>query len=279
MNAKAFEWLTNDQIKIYAVDWTIDQPKGVIALIHGLGEHCRRYDHLAQYFNQKGYAVVGYDRRGHGQSGGKRGHTTSFDAFLDEITQLLEATRERYPNSPLYLYGHSMGGNLTLNYFLRRKPTGIKGVIVTGTWIKLATNPPFFLLLIGKLMRRIYPGFSQKSGLDASLISSVASEVKTYVDDPLVHDHITSATGIDMLYAAEYLENYRGAFSVPLLMMHGEKDQIIAAEGSAAFAKQITGQVEYKEWKDLYHEIHNEANPTMIFDYTYNWMEKIEELA
>ena len=87
-----FNWKTKDGIEIYAVNWKVEQPKAVVALIHGLGEHSRRYDHLAAYFNQKDYAVVGYDRRGHGLSKGKRGHTKNYDSFLDEVADLLAET-------------------------------------------------------------------------------------------------------------------------------------------------------------------------------------------
>ena len=82
MSIKEFSWLTKDQLNIHAVEWSIEQPQAVMALVHGLGEHCRRYDHLAHFFNDKGYAFIGYDRRGHGRSEGKRGHTLDFEAFL-----------------------------------------------------------------------------------------------------------------------------------------------------------------------------------------------------
>jgi Lysophospholipase len=275
MSIKEFSWLTKDQLKIHAVDWSIEQPQAVIALVHGLGEHCRRYDHLARFFNDKAYAFVGYDRRGHGRSEGKRGHTLDFEAFLDEVQSLLEHCQKKYPGLPVFLYGHSMGGNLALNYMLKRKPSGIKGLIVTGAWIKLATNPPIFLIWLGKLMRMIYPAFSQPSGLDAQHISSLPKEVEAYVNDPLIHDKLTSATGIDMMKAANDLAAYRGDFAVPLLMMHGEKDMIIAPEGSRDFAQNVSGPITHKEWPELYHEIHNEANAQEIFNYTLNWMKAI----
>jgi len=74
--------------------------------------------------------MVGYDRRGHGKSEGKRGHTTNYEALLEEIDQLLTHTRERYAGRPVYIYGHSQGGHLVLSYMLRRKPD-VKGIIAT----------------------------------------------------------------------------------------------------------------------------------------------------
>ncbi|MEM9823745.1 MAG: lysophospholipase [Bacteroidota bacterium] len=273
MSTKEFSWQTKDQLKIYAVEWSVEQPKAVIALVHGLGEHCRRYDHLARFFNDQGYAMLGYDRRGHGRSEGKRGHTTSYAAFLDEVQTLVSHCKDKFPDCPLFLYGHSMGGNLALNYLLQRQPKDIKGIVVTGAWIKLATNPPAFLLWLGKLMRIIYPAFTQPNGLDANHISTVKKEVDAYANDPLVHDKVTSATGIDMLKAGNFLATYRGNFSVPLLMMHGGEDKIIDPAGSRDFCQNVSGLVQHKEWPNLYHEIHNEANADEIFNFALQWME------
>lgn len=275
MNTKEFSWLTKDQLNIHAVDWSIEQPQAVIALVHGLGEHCRRYDHLARFFNDNAFAMVGYDRRGHGRSEGKRGHTLDFEVLLDEVQTLLQHCQKKYPDLPVFLYGHSMGGNLALSYMLQRKPAGIKGVIVTGAWIKLATNPSAFLIWLGRLMRKIYPAFSQPNGLNPKHICTVPKEVDAYVNDPLVHDKITSATGIDMMKAGDALADYRGDFPVPLLMMHGEQDMIIAPQGSRDFAQNVKGSITHKEWPQLYHEIHNEANAQAIFNYTLNWMKEI----
>ena len=124
-------------------------------------------------------------------------------------------------------------------------------------------------------MRMIYPAFSQPSGLNANHISSVPKEVEAYVNDPLIHDKVTSATGIDMMKAANDLSAYRGNFEVPLLMMHGEKDMIIDPQGSRDFVQNVSGSITHKEWPKLYHEIHNEANAQEIFNYTLNWMKAI----
>ncbi|MFT7603149.1 MAG: acylglycerol lipase, partial [Saprospiraceae bacterium] len=106
-----FNWQTKDGITIFGKEWKTENPKAVIALVHGFGEHCMRYDAMANYYNRKGYAMIGYDRRGHGQSTGPRGFTPNFEAYLDEVAALIEAGKKRYPGKPIILYGHSMGGN------------------------------------------------------------------------------------------------------------------------------------------------------------------------
>ena len=116
-------------------------PKAAIMLVHGHGEHVARYDHVAAALTEKGYAMLGFDLRGHGKSGGPRGHTPSYDALMDDIASFSQQTDQRYAGLPRFLYGHSLGGNLVLNYALRRKPD-LHGVIATGPWLKLAFDPP-----------------------------------------------------------------------------------------------------------------------------------------
>ena len=109
-------------------------------------------------------------------------------------------------------------------------------------------------------MVHIYPGFSQPNGLDPKQITTVPEEVEAYVNDPLVHDRVTSATGIGVLNAAERIIAFQGALPVPLLVYHGEKDPIVDVAGSRKLVKRISGDVRYQEWPGLYHETHYEAN-------------------
>ena len=197
MTTNEFSWTTPDKINIYAKEWKVEFPKAVIALIHGLGEHCNRYNHVAEYFAQHNIAMVGYDRRGHGQSAGKKGHTPNYEAFLQEVDTLIEVTKNRYPVSPILLYGHSMGGNILLKYLISRNPN-VAGAISSGAFIEFPDAPPALLIMIGKLMRRIYPAFSQSNNLNANGICQDKKVVDAYIADPLVHDlsliHISEPT-------------------------------------------------------------------------------------
>ncbi len=267
-----FSWDTSDNIPIYGLEWKPnDEPKGVIALVHGLGEHCNRYQHVAEFYAKAGFATVAYDRRGHGKSGGKRGHTSSFNAFLDEITQLLDEVSERYPNLPVILYGHSMGGNLVLNYLIRKNPS-IKLLIATAPWIKLAFEPSKFMVTLGRLSRKIAPGLTQPSGLNVDHISKDKKEVEKYSNDPLVHGKITSATGMDMMDAAQYLVDFSGVLPVPTLLMHAEEDQLTSMKGTEAFSKKAQGDITFKVWENMYHEIHNEVDREKVFQFTLDWI-------
>jgi len=272
MKNNEFSWVSTDDIKIYGKEWSVDNPKAVICMVHGLGEHINRYDHVANYFRNKNIAFVGYDRRGHGQSGGPKGRTSSYEAFLDEVTELLQYANEHYPQKPIFLYGHSMGGNITLCHLIKKQPN-VVGVIVTGSLIRLPKDPPKLQLLAGKWINKI-GGFVQGNGLDVNHISKDKNEVKKYNEDPLVHDRLGSRTGIQMLEVANWLANYNGGIKTPTLVMHGGEDQITSPMGSKQFTTNNDGDITYKEWNGMYHEIHNESAQKEVFDYTYDWMNK-----
>lgn len=267
----AFSWTTNDHLTIYGIDWPCPQPRAVVGIVHGLGEHVHRYEHVVAHFHKHQLAAIGYDRRGHGRSGGQRGHTLGIEAFLDEIAHLAVEAEARYPGVPLVLYGHSMGGNLLLNYILRRHPT-IQGAIVTAPHITLAFQPSALMVGMGKLMKNIFPGFTQANGLDVNQLSRDKAVIAAYQADPHVHDRLTAKTGMCMLDAAAFLNQYSGAFPVPLLLMHGAADGITSPDGTRAFASRISGPVTLKIWDGLYHEIHNEPEQAQVLDTMTDWI-------
>ncbi len=272
MTIENFSWTNSNNLRIQGRHWPVEKPKAVISLVHGFGEHIGRYEHVAAYFNERNTAVIGYDRSGHGLSEGKRGHTKNYAVLLDEIGELIRQTRGRYPGVPLVLYGHSQGGNLALNYALRRE-AGLSGIVATGPWIKLAFEPSGFLVFLGKLTRMIYPAFSQPNNLNADHLSTDAEVGKAYVADPLVHNRVTSETGLSMIESGAYLDQYKGPFPCPLLLMHGGADQITSPEATRDFASRLEGDVTLKIWDGLYHEIHNEYRQAEVLDAIWSWMQ------
>lgn len=264
------KWTTNDQKKIYGSYWLIEKPKAIIGIVHGLGEHCRRYDHVATYFNQQGYSVLGYDRHGHGRSDGPRGHASSYEVYLDEIDLLLGKMNDLNPAIPALLYGHSMGGQLVLLHVLQRQPN-LKALISSAPVIRLAFDPPAFTLILGKLMRQIFPGFSQPNGLDPAALSHDPEVVKAYIEDPLVHNKVSTVTALGTLQNAKWLDNYSGQMPVPTLLMHGQEDKITSCAGTQDFHQRV-GNTDFKMWEGSFHEIHNELNKAEVLQFTSRWV-------
>src|SRR5260370_18654840 len=150
-------WEDKDGLKFFMRGWEpVKKPKALVCLIHGLGEHTGRYGHVGEAFTRAGYALVGFDLRGHGKSGGPRGFIPSYAALMADISEFLGLMAKRYPRLPRFLYGHSLGGTLVLNYCLRLKPK----VAVGFPWahgVELKPPPPPPPKAWGAVLRRAPP--------------------------------------------------------------------------------------------------------------------------
>ncbi|MFZ5648849.1 MAG: alpha/beta hydrolase [Bacillota bacterium] len=268
-----YGWRAEDGINIHARRWEPDSgPKGVVCLVHGFGEHSGRYHHVASYLTGAGYAVASFDHRGHGKSGGQRGHTTSYQAIMEDIDLLLDDAGHRYPGLPCFIYGHSMGGNLALNYTLRRKPP-LLGVIATSPWLRLSASPPAALLAAARVLNKLAPSYPLPNSLDAKGLSHDPEVVRAYDSDPLVNRKITTRLFFSIHDAGLWALDHASEFHLPLLLMHGGTDPITSPEASSQFAGRIPGRCTLKIWEGLYHELHNEPQKGEIIGFIVNWLD------
>jgi acylglycerol lipase len=262
-----------DGIQFYFQGWQPEiPPKAVVCLVHGLGEHTGRYAHVAAALNDAGYALLGFDLRGHGKSGGPRGHTPTYDALMDDIGRLLDETAMRYPALSRFLYGHSLGGNLVLNHALRRKPQ-IAGVVATSPAIRTATPPPSSQITLAKLMNRIQPAMQMANGLALDGLARDPEVIRAYTNDPLVHNKISVRLALEMLQAGEWALAHAAEFSLPLLLTHGSADKITSATASVEFAQKVPGDCTFKLWDGFYHETHNEPEKAKVLAFIVDWLQ------
>jgi alpha-beta hydrolase superfamily lysophospholipase len=268
-----YKWKSYDGLAYYACSWTLkNNPIAVICLVHGIGEHCSRYEDWIIRFVNSGYHVLSFDYRGHGKSEGKRGHTPSYDSFMNDVELLLKKSQEIFPGIPLILYGHSMGGNLVLNYVLRKNPE-IKGIIVTSPWIRLAFEPPAFKVFLAKIMKGIFPGLIQSTGLKTKDLTRNDLVVDKYEKDELVHGKISVRTFFEVYNAGYWLLDHADEIKTPLLLMHGSADGISSSKASIEFKENGNDKITLKIWDGFFHELHNEAENELVFKYIKNWLE------
>ena len=267
------EWQTKDGVSLYAQGWEPDdKPAAVIGMIHGLGEHLGRYSHLAKFLTDHRFAYVGFDLRGHGKTPGQRGHVPSFETFMQDINLLLDQTGIRYPGLPKFLYGHSLGGILVLNYCLRRQPE-LAGVIITGLSLRTALEEQTAKVAFAKIAGTILPRLSLPTGLNANDLSRNPDVVQAYQNDPLVHGRATLRMAKETLDAIPFIFENAAEFRYPILLMHGKEDRLAYPRGSqefAALAKQA--DITLKFWDGAYHELHNEPEQEQVFDYLLEWL-------
>lgn len=272
MKQEEMKWTTFDGLPLFAQRWEPDSgAKGVINLVHGLGEHSGRYKLWAERFINAGYALVSFDLRGHGRSGGQRGDTPSFDHFTDDISILLEKTKEMYPGIPTFIYGHSLGGMLVLFYLIQRQPN-LKGAIVTSPGLRTMVDQQKVKIAAVRILGTLLPKASIPNGLEIEGLSRDDTVIEAYRNDPLVHDKVSLRMGKGMIETIEFIFNNAAKISIPLLLMHGSGDRICYASGSEELASLMDEDCSLKLFEGCYHELHNEPEKDDVFKFLMEWI-------
>lgn len=266
-------WKTADGAGLFARCWRPhSDAAGVICLIHGLGEHSGRYEDVAARYTGAGYAMLAFDLRGHGRSSGPRGHYPAFEAALDDIGLLLQQAGRMWPGRRRVLYGHSLGGNLALNYVLRRGADGLSGVIATSPGLRPASAVPAWKMALGQVLYTLWPAFSLANGLELAGLSRRPEVIEAYNADPLVHDRVSARFGLDFLRAGEWAIAHADALPLPLLLMAGSADRLVSTTAIAEFAARAGPRCALKMWDGLYHETHNEPEREQVIDFALAWL-------
>lgn len=255
-----FQLISEAHSNMAGYHWKNKDAKCVVCIVHGIGEYAGRYDRVAEHMKNAGFAVLSMDLPGHGISPGRRGHCAPRAEVREYVDLLLRYAAETYPHAAILLYGHSMGGNIVLDYRKQGKENSLPaGYIVTAPWIQLAKPVTGALYTAVKLLSKIAPSFGISSGVSSRDLGH-ADSVGDYDKDPLVHGKISALCAVEGFDIGARLEMGKladngGAKGTPLLLMHGMEDKVCSIEGSRKVA---AGEAcDYVEWPGLYHEIHN----------------------
>jgi acylglycerol lipase len=272
MMNNTWNWNADDGLEMYGQDWApAKKVQAAVCLVHGLGEHSGRYAHVGTTFSQAGFVLSAFDLRGHGKSGGPRGHFPSFDALMQDIHRHIALTREKYSGLPLFLYGHSLGGLLVLNYATYCEHT-LTGVIATGSGLRSPVLEQKAKITLSKILGGMLPKVTIPTGLDPNGISRDPQVVRAYKQDPLVHGLATLSAARVGFAAVDRAFAHASEFPVPLLLMNGTADNITYPRGSQEYADLVRADCTLKFWDGLYHEIHNEPEQAEVLKFTLNWM-------
>ena len=275
MAKETFNLIDADGRKLHACKWKTDSdPIAVVAIIHGLSDHTGRYEHFSEFLNKNRIAVIGMDYQGHGKSPGKRGYARSYELLLSNIENLLIEARLDFINTPLFLYGHSLGGNIVANYILRHQSKEITGSIISAPFLELAFNPPTWKMKLAKILNSAWPSLTLSNELDPMELSHDPLVGKAYLEDPLVHGKISVGVYNNAIIQGNWaLENAR-LLNYPTLIMHGSDDRLTSHKASERFAKEAGSLATIKIWEGLRHEIHNENNKEEIMNFMCDWIRK-----
>ena len=224
-----FENIIFNKKNIFLRSWsTNNDPIYNIIIIHGLGEHSGRYKEFASFFIKKNIGVFSFDLIGHGKSDGLKGHISNIKDFTDSIEEVLIEVRRKFINTPIIIFGHSLGGCLSLNYLIERKSKEITLAIISSAWIETKIKIPKYLLIIQKIMHTLFPRVRLNNRLDVKDLSKDIKIVDKYKNDPLVHDRISLNLLSEINKTIKKIKNKNYNIEIPVLIIHGKKDKIIS---------------------------------------------------
>lgn len=265
-----------DGTNLVVVDWPLDKGpvRGVVLVVHGLGEHAWRYDRMAERLNSWGFVVRAYDQYGHGESMGPRGALPSANRLLEDLAEVVDETRARMnAKTPLIILGHSLGG-LVAGRFVSLRMRSIQALIMSSPVLDPGLNT--FQKLLLAVLPRIAPDLRISNGLNPEFLSHDPSVVSAYKADPLVHDRICARLAVFIAKNGPATIASAPSWSVPTLLLYAGADKLVNPAGSRAFALAAPKDVVTAQcFQALFHEIFNELGPQRehVFEALKRWLD------
>ena len=271
------EFASSDGVKIFYRHYQAAPERARLVIAHGLGEHSGRYGNVIERVVPNGFSVWAPDHRGHGRSGGRRGHVLNFAQYLSDLRLTVELVKKDMPGGmPCFLLGHSMGGLIAL-YFAQRHPEHIDGVVASSPGLGLAIEIPPLKKVLGSFMSYVWPGLTMGNELDATKISRDSNVVSAYEDDPLVHDRVSARFFTEFLAAMQSVNQQASTLKVPVLMQVAGQDYLVSADSSKQFFEKLTLRDKaLLVYDGMYHEIYNspEDQKKKVLDDLGAWLDK-----
>lgn len=266
----------SDGENIALQDWPLPEGlalRGVVVLVHGLGEHAGRHDRLARRLNRWGYAVRGYDQYGHGESDGVRGGLPGDARLLHDLADVIESTSARLdPGLPLIVLGHSLGG-LVASCLVAQRKLPIHGLVLSSPALDPGLSGLQKLMLAA--LPRIAPNLTVGNGLDPDFLSHDPDVVAAYNADPMVHNRISGRLARFIADSGPMVLEHAPRWSVPTLLMWAGQDKLVNPRGARAFAAAApAGVVTARCFDGLFHEIFNELDSEPVYATLKQWLDE-----
>jgi acylglycerol lipase len=247
------------------------KPRATVIFTHGLGEHSNRYGHVAAEFVARGWRVVAWDLRGHGRSSGPRGDVEDYQTFLDDLGAV--SARYRASESPLFLYAHSLGGQIALR-FLQTAPVSCQGAIIASPWLRLAFDPPWWKLALARVAMHFWPAFKQSTGNRWERLSRDLSHMTSFPDLELVHHGISARMYFAVRAAGELALGDASVLRIPLLLLHGDADPVTSHHSTCEFFEKAgAADKTLRIFPGTRHETHNDLDRVQVIREIAEWIE------
>jgi acylglycerol lipase len=262
-------------LKLFVQRWLPEgEVRAAVALVHGVNEHGGRYARLASTLNAHGIAVHAIDLHGFGRSEGERGLVLKFDEFLDDVEHLLQRTAAEHPSKPLFLLGHSMGGEIATWLVIARQPK-IDGLILSAPALLVGGRVFPVLRHLAKFFSIFLPRLRFRR-MGTRFMSRDPQVIADFKNDPLVyHGKFAVRTGAEILRVVKHIRRRMEEVSVPLLIMHGTHDIVTDPNGSRhLYARAASTDKTLHLYPGLFHEIFNEPEREQVMGDLIDWIGK-----
>ena len=264
-----------DGLRLHWRSCAPSQPRALLVLVHGLGEHSGRYSHVLAFLTGHGFACHVFDLRGHGRSDGMGGHVDSFGDYLEDLRTVHDQAAREHAGLPVFLVGHSMGGLVALRY-AQARPDGLRGLVLSSPLLGIArgSRPSRPVAALGRLLSRLLPTFRLTSTVNPARLSRDPAVGAAYAADPLVGRRVSARWFTASLQAMHEAHANAAKLAVPTLMMAAGDDFLADTEATRRFAKNApAAKVQLQVWDGLYHELLNAPEREAVLDRIRGWIE------
>lgn len=228
-----------DGLPLRAWHWTTPNPRGVLLVAHGFGEHSGCYRHVAEALGPAlAIDVVAFDFRGHGRSPGRRGVVKQYGDLDADLRAAVAWTGRIRPGLPRFLLGHSHGGLLALRLALS-DASGLAGLIGSNPALRLATRVPPHKLRVGRFLRRFAPSVTLGARLEAGTLTRDPDMQRAHQTDPLRHSRICAPLFFGMVEGGPVVAERAGEIQMPIMLVLGGSDPVIDPEESRSVFDRI----------------------------------------
>lgn len=261
-------------VELYWREWKAGSAdkKATILFVHGLGEHCGRYEAFGTYFASRGVPVVSFDLRGHGQSAGQRGHIDRFDDYVKDVMIMRDFVGKRHPGDKIALIGHSLGGLIVLAA-AEEHGDAFPCVVASAPLLGIALKVPGWKAAVGKAMSTLAPKLSMTNEINPEFLARNPEVGRRYVADPLVGNKVSARWFVETVLGMERTMAGAGKLAIPALVMQATEDRLVAAEGSRAFAgTKGPAKKDFQSYEGWYHELFQEDEREQAFAAIWKWL-------
>ncbi len=248
-------------------------PRAIVQIVHGMGEHSGRYVELAEYLASRGFTCYLPDLRGFGKSGGKRGCVRRFEDYFLDLNSVRRAISSREGSLGTFFLGHSYGGLIVANYMAAHPAPPALGMVLSSPNFGIAIHVPAWRHFLGVAGSALFPDFTQPNRVDHKTLTHDLGHLKKHENDPLIHDRISARLYTELVSRIQSSEKTASGISIPTLILQAGEDYVVSREATERFYKALnSGDKTIEFFEGLYHEILNETSRQVIFSQISDWL-------